>query len=72
MVLFKTHIIFFYSFASASQRPFCSLCEFLPLAIRLATFVAGVQGEENGCGDRVSEWMSAGQQSNFSWWCGAF
>jgi len=30
-------------FASASQRPFCSHCEFLPWDFRLAKFVAGVR-----------------------------
>jgi len=24
------------------------------------------------CGDRITEWMSAGQQSNLYWWRGAF
>jgi len=47
-------------------------CEFLPLALRLATVVAGVPLEEEGCRDRVTEWMSAGQQSNLSWWHGTF
>jgi hypothetical protein len=38
----------------ASQRPFSSLCEIL----RVATIVAGMR-------DRVTDWISAGQQSNF-------
>jgi len=33
------------------------------LGIRLATVVAGVWFEEEGCGDRVTDWVSAGQQS---------
>jgi hypothetical protein len=51
-VLFKTHK-FLLSFATASQCPFSSLCEFL----LVATSVAGVR-------DRVTDWISAGQQSN--------
>jgi len=42
-------------FALASQRPFCSFCKFLPLALRLATLVAGRRLEQDGCRDRVTE-----------------
>jgi hypothetical protein len=50
-------------FASEIQRPFCSLWKFLPWAHRLVTaVVAGRWLEEEGCGDRVTEWISAGQQ----------
>ena len=38
--------MYIYRFTSASQRPFCSLCEFLLWVRRLATFAAGVQREE--------------------------
>jgi len=46
----------------ASQRPFCSLCEFLPLALSLATVVAGGRREEFRYGDRVAERISAGNR----------
>jgi len=58
--------------ASASQRPFCSLCKVLPSVLRLATLVAGVRLEEEGCGNRVTEWMSAGRQSNLRLWRDVF
>jgi len=58
-------------FASASQRPFRQICEFLPRALRLATVVVGVRVEEEGFGVRVTEWISAGQQSDLCLWRGA-
>jgi hypothetical protein len=56
----------------ASQHPFCSLCEFLPWALHLATFVAGVQHKEDGCVDHVTVWMLADQQSNLVLWHSTF
>ena len=44
MFLFETHLILFIRFASASKRPFCSLCQFQPWALRLANGFAGVWG----------------------------
>jgi len=43
--------------------------QILALGFRLATVVAVVQLEEDGCGDRVTDWVSAGQQSYYV--CGA-
>jgi len=40
-------------FASASQLRFCSICEFLPWAVGLATPVAGICRQEEGCGNPV-------------------
>ena len=71
-VLFKTHITFFTKVRIGKQRPFWSLCKLLPWVLRLATVVAGVRLEEEGWGDHVTEWISAGQQSNLRLWCGAF
>jgi len=39
-------------------------CKFLPWALRLVTFAAGGQREEDECGDRATEWISAGRQIN--------
>ena len=50
----------------------CAYCEFLPLSLRLATVVAGVRREEEGYGDRATEWLTVGQQSNLRWWHSAF
>jgi len=54
--LFKTSIIFLWRFASASQCLFCTLVEFLPWVLHLATSAA--------CGDHITEQMLAVQQSN--------
>jgi len=59
-------------FPSASQRPFYSICGFMPSAHRLANVVAGVRLEVEGCGDRVTEWISPGQHSNLCLWRGVF
>jgi len=37
--------------------------QILALGFRLATVVGGVQLEKEGSGDRVTEWISAGQQN---------
>jgi len=44
----------------------------IPSALRLATLVAGRRHEEDGYGDRVTEWISADQQRNWRLWRGAF
>jgi hypothetical protein len=51
---------------------FCSLSEFLPWDLRLATVVASVRLNEEGSGDRVTHRVSVGQQSNLRLWGGAF
>jgi len=47
-------------------------CIFLLRHLLLATSVVRRWLEEEGRGDRVTEWISAGQLSNISSWCGVF
>jgi len=63
--LFRTHINSLQRFPKASQRLIYSVCEFLPGAFLLATFVAGVRGS---C-DRMD---TGSQQSNVRLWRGTF
>ena len=50
------------------STPFCSLCKYRPSALRLATLLAGRRREEEGSGDRVTAWLSAGQHTDLRLW----